>query len=339
MPKFLAGTTMTSAISNAVIVKIRSRYAKRFKDADFNSLVNCSSVSEIASKLKNNQLFSKVISDIKDKEIRRENLESALNYAFLEDLSIIAKYDLSFEKKIFRYVISKFEVRQICKFLLFLKSNTVSNFKSFFPSFFKFRSKIKFDEFNSAENFNDLLSAVRQTDYYNILSKYASDFDINKIEASLYNYIFDLLYSSISKFNFRVRSQSVKFLYNYMNVSNVIRSIRSKKFYNASDEYIENLLFKIDGYKFSMDDVLEFNNFSKFSFIDDGVKSIEDLEKFSKVMRFKWAQKNIRYSNIAEIVGFSYILLKEIEISNLINIIEGVRYNLSRNIIKTMIIR
>ena len=56
-------------------------------------------------------------------------------------------------------------------------------------------------------------------------------------------------------------------------------------------------------------------------------------------MRFKWARKNIRYSNIAEIVGFSYIILKEIEISNLTNIIEGVRYNLSKNIIKKMIIR
>lgn len=331
---------MNSAVSNAVIVKIRARYAKRLTNSEFETLSNCSSVSEIASNLKNNQIFSGVISTISDKEIHREVLESALNYGFLEDLSIIAKYDLSFEKKIFKYVISKFEVQQICKFLLFLKSNTVSNFKCFFPPFFKFRSKIKFDEINKAESYNDLLDAVSKTDYYSVLKKYKSDdFDINKIETDLYNYLFDLLFFSILKFNPKIRDQIINFFYDYVDVSNTIRSVRSKCFYNSDDDYISEIVFKFGNYRFSKYDSLKSGNFRNFSFIDDSLKSIGDLERFSKIMRFKWARRNIRYSNIAEVVGFSYILLKELEISNLTNIIEGVRYNLSRDVIKTGIIR
>ena len=56
-------------------------------------------------------------------------------------------------------------------------------------------------------------------------------------------------------------------------------------------------------------------------------------------LKFKWAKKNIRYSNIPEIIGYSYMSLKEIEILNVINIIEGVRYKLPSDKIERMLIK
>ena len=331
---------MIKSVSTAVIVKIRSRYAKRLTNDEFDSLSSCSSVSDVASQLKKNPIYSEILSRTDNKEIRREFLESILNYSFLEDLSIIAKYDLSFEKNIFKYVITRFEVQQICKFLLFLKSHTVDSFECSFPSFFKYRSKIKFDDLNKAETYENLLDAIKKTDYYTILSKYNSNnFDINLIETSLYNYIFKLLLNSVSKFNHKISKDMKKILYNYIDISNIVRIVRSKIFYNAEDSYINDIIFKFGDYKFSKYDILNKSNFSNFDFINDNVKSVKDLEKFSKILRFKWSKKNIRYSNIAEIVGFSYIILKEVEISNLINIIEGVRYGLPKEFIQAAIIR
>ena len=80
----------------------------------------------------------------------------------------------------------------------------------FISSFFKYRSKIKFEDLNKAETYENLLDAIKKTDYYTILNKYNSNnFDINLIETSLYNYIFKLLltlskilaYNSLKYFN------------------------------------------------------------------------------------------------------------------------------------------
>lgn len=331
---------MTKFLSNAVIVKIRSRYAKRLTCVELDSLSSCHSVSDVASYLMKKPIYCDILSNTSNQEIRREFLESILNYSFLEDLSIIAKYDLSFKRNIFRYVITRFEVQQICKFLLFLKSKTVEKFECLFPNFFKSRSKIKFDDLNKAINYEHLLDAIKKTSYYNILNKYNSDdFDINLIETNLYNYIFELLLNFISDFNYKNSKEIKKIFYNYIDISNTIRIVRSKKFYNSEDSYIYNIIFKFGDYKFSKYDILRKSNFSNFDFINENMKSVNDLEKFSKILRFKWSKKNIRYSNISEIVGFSYILLKEIEISNLINIIEGVRYGLPKEFIQATIVK
>lgn len=331
---------MTKFVSSAVIVKIRSRYAKRMTYDEFDSLSSCHSVSDVAAYLMKKPIYCEVLSKINSQEIRREFLESALSYSFLEDLSIIAKYDLSFGKNVFKYVITRFEVQQICKFLLFLKSHTVNKFECLAPSFFKSRSKIKFDNLNKAENYEHLLDAIKKTDYYNILNKYNSDnFDINLIETNLYNYIFKLLLDYISSFSYKISKEIKKVFYDYIDISNTIRIVRSKKFYNAEDNYISSIIFKFGDYKFSKYDILKKSSFSNFDFIDENIKSVKDLEKFSKILRFKWSKRNIRYSNVVEIIGFSYIILKEIEISNLINIIEGVRYNLPKEFIQATIVK
>lgn len=335
---------MINFLSNAVIVKIRARYAKRLTQIDYDNLIACKNVSEIALYLKNKQIYRDSLLNIDDKNIRRNFLESILNQSFFEDLASLAKYDLTFGRKVFRYILKKFEIRQISKFLIFLKSGDVSKFECSFPKFLKSRSKIKFDNFNKAKNYNDLLNNVYKTEYYEILKLNINknlDFDINKIETGLYNNIFEMFLNVINKLNFKIRKKIKKFLYSCVDISNVIRITRAKKFYNSDDNYILDIIFSFANYKFSKFSKYEFlkdSNFSNFNFIDNNIASIQDLEKFSKVMRFKWSKKNIRYSNISEVVGFSYVFLKETEISNIINIIEGVRYNISKEKIRDLLV-
>lgn len=333
---------MINFLSNAVIVKIRARYAKRLTQIDYDNLIACKNVSEIALYLKNKQIYRDSLLNIDDKNIRRNFLESILNQSFFEDLAGLAKYDLTFGRKVFRYILKKFEIRQISKFLIFLKSGDVSKFECSFPKFLKSRSKIKFDNFNKAKNYNDLLNNVYKTEYYEILKLNINknlDFDINKIETELYNNIFEMFLNVINKLNFKIRKKIKKFLYSCVDISNVIRITRAKKFYNSDDNYILDIIFNFGNYKFSKYEFLKDSNFSNFNLFGDNINSIQELEKFSKIMRFKWSKKNIRYSNISEVVGFSYVFLKEMEISNLINIIEGIRYGISKEKIRQLLIK
>ena len=150
--------------------------------------------------------------------------------------------------------------------------------------------------------------------------------------------IFSMFFEAINKLNSKVKTKIKKFLYSCVDVSNAIRIARAKKFYSADDDFISGITFSFGDYKFLKYSFLKDSNFSDFSFIDDSIDSIQKLEKFSKIMRFKWSRKNIRYSDISEVVGFSYVFLKEMEISNVINIIEGVRYGISKEKIRQLLI-
>ena len=117
---------------------------------------------------------------------------------------------------------------------------------------------------------------------------------------------------------------------------NVIRVLRTKKVCNPSNDYISKIVFKFGDYKFNNYDICEEHLKDIFG---DGINSIQKLEKEFKKIKFKWAKKNIRYSNVPEIIGFSYISLKEFEIMNITNIIEGVRYKLPSDRIEKMLIK
>ena len=91
---------MITFLSNAVLVKIRAKYAKRLSLDDYKSLLSSDSVSAVASYLKNKDVYCDSLSKM-NTEIHRGPLEKALMQSFFEDLSSLANYDLKFSKKIF----------------------------------------------------------------------------------------------------------------------------------------------------------------------------------------------------------------------------------------------
>ena len=67
-------------------------------------------------------------------------------------------------------------------------------------------------------------------------------------------------------------------------------------------------------------------------------RGLDVIDKVPINMRFNWCRHNIRFSVSPPVVLISYIFLKEVEILNLTNIIEGVKYNLPAEEIKKMLI-
>ena len=327
---------MINFLSNAILVKIRAKYAKRLSLEDYKVLLSSDSVSTIASHLKNKDIYCDSLSKM-DAEIHREPLEKALMQGFFEDLSTLANYDLKFSKRIFKYILIRSEIKQINKFLTFLKSGNSKNFKCFLPRFLKSKSKIDFDKFSQIDTHQNLISILNKSRYYEFLKSFENEktFDINFIETSLYNYQFQTILNYIYKLG-KTKNETKKFFYNCIDILNTIRVIRVKKFCDPSDEYISKIIFKFDDYKFNDYDIIEDKLSSKFG---EKISSVRKLEKMFRELKFKWAKKNIRYSNIPEIIGYSYMSLKEIEILNVINIIEGVRYKLPSDKIERMLIK
>ena len=155
---------MIKFLGNAILVKIRARYAKRLYDNDYKMLLSCDSVTDIALYLKSKQLYSDSVSKMIREKVHREKLEEALMQSFFEDLSCLANYDLKFSKRIFRYILVRSEIKKIGRFLIFLKSGNSKNFQSPLPRALQSKSKINFSELCTVNTYDELLSRTMRSE-------------------------------------------------------------------------------------------------------------------------------------------------------------------------------
>lgn len=62
--------------SNVVLAKARTMYGRRLTQNDYNELLKCRNVSEVAGYLKNNTIYSHALAGIVESEIHRGQLEA-----------------------------------------------------------------------------------------------------------------------------------------------------------------------------------------------------------------------------------------------------------------------
>ena len=168
------------------------------------------------------------------------------------------------------------------------------------------------------------------------------------METALYNYLYDIVFNIINRYiKGRARRKLTEFFEMYIDLTNLVRIVRMKKFYNLSEEYMISGLInhgtlgegklrefiRCENNKQMMADMKNTKMGRKwFS------RGLDVIDKVPINMRFNWCRHNIRFSVSPPVVLISYIFLKEVEILNLTNIIEGVKYNLPAEEIKKMLI-
>ena len=78
--------------SNAVLTKARAMYGRHLTKHNFNDLLSCHSVGEVASYLKNNTNYRKILMDVNESEIHRGRLEQLLRRKMFEDVAALCIY-------------------------------------------------------------------------------------------------------------------------------------------------------------------------------------------------------------------------------------------------------
>ena len=109
---------MSSQSANAILAKARAMYGKCLKEADYQGLLNCKSVTEIAAYLKQRTAYSSAISGMNENEIHRGQLETKLRQELYFDLFALSRYAHEDTLAFSDFVISKMEIEQIIKCLM-----------------------------------------------------------------------------------------------------------------------------------------------------------------------------------------------------------------------------
>lgn len=339
--------------SNAIAAKAKAMYAKRLKEEDYRTLLKKSSVTEIAAYLKNETEYAYILQNVKENDIHRGQLEKILhNDMYFKEMKLAA-YASAKEKEFYTSMIRKIESD-----LLLLKIRQVSS--PLYAEMYQgsdndlvVKLSFDFDKLKQSETYEDILKVVRRTPYYSVLEKYkpvnnqsidyaSIDKELNKLSNE---WMIDVIHRNLKG---KVQKDVLTIFLTSVELHIITKIYRLKKYYHAD---AQTILKQVDFTYTRMshrqieelanvkeaDEVLLILQKSPYHLYMDEKEYIY-IEYYAEKIKYHLAKRYMNFSSSAPLVYMTYIILHQIEIMNLVNIIEGIRYGMNEEkIMKTCI--
>ncbi len=340
-----------SDASYAVLTRAKAKYGKRLKESDYNSLLDCRDISEVMTYLKTNTHYTNAFGEANERDIHRGVFENLLIQYYNYEFDTLSRYELSVGESFSEFIRHQTEIREVVRFLTLLNASDKKHFHFTFPAHLEKHTSINLNLLTNATNYNEFMEAIKNTKYEKVLKEFVitegKTIPIADIEDKLNILNYTELYNSISELQGTDADELRDFFDCIIDYNNFTRIIRLKKFYNYDLEFVKKHLLPFG--TLTENKVVELYNAvntGKFEEIVSKTKhgnmlnKIEDgtPDKIINKIKFKKAKHSMYFSNSPAIVMISYITLLEIELQNLIYIIEGVRYNVDKNEIKSLLL-
>jgi V/A-type H+-transporting ATPase subunit C len=327
--------------------KIRAMKGKMLTHDDYEQMMIKPNVKEVALYLKNNTYYKDALQDLNESDIHRGKLEVMLYRSVVSDALKIAKHLTGTEKRIYRYVYRKLEIEDVKKMLRTLatgKSLQTLDRASLFVSHY---SRIDFNKSLAAKNVKELVDTLEGTNFYGLLKPLVSNSE--EIDTFAAEMILDLYYfQKTAKQVKKVESKTDQVLLDQLlgveaDFKNIFWIYRAKKYYNLNREMIFRYLIP-HKYKLNhkiLAELIDTKSIESFinrveetyygQIIDFTYERVE-LQAMSFIYELQERSMRQNPFSIAPIIGYMY--LKETEVLNITNIVEGIRYNIGRDNIK-----
>lgn len=338
--------------ANVILAKARAMYGRSLKAKDFNNLLNCHSVSEVAAYLKNNTSYATVLSDINEATIHRGHLEMLMRRKMFVDYASLARYDLSTGLNMSAYLIQRAEIELIISCLRLMSARRADEFFFAIPLFLSAHTHLDLMGMSRSKTYADLLAALQQTRFYDVLNRFAPDKDgqipLTEIETALYTLLTQTMIDIINHTRGK-ENEELKDLYGtQVDVQNVTRILRLKQFFHADADTIRRNLLP-PGHSIpakTMENMITAPTADAVMSIFWSTKVghripeaqrqyIHDLHHRAPYFN---ARHHIHFSVYPSVTLMSYLFIIDMEIDDIVNIIEGIRYGLQPDDIRPMLV-
>jgi V/A-type H+-transporting ATPase subunit C len=332
---------------NAIMAKVRARYGRRLLEEDYKQLLACHSVGEITAYLKTRPGYRTVLAEVQEDTIHRGQLENLIRRRILNIYTRLLKY--SYGDRLFMdlYVFQS-EMAQLLLAMRYLNAGEMDRYIVSLPVYLaKF---MRFDLFALAKvrDFDGLLDLLeRNRECYEIVGRfrpYASGLiDIVGCERALKTHYYELFIRRVEKdYEGKTRDDLLSLLYWQIDFHNINVIYRLKRYFGYKPERVrENLINLKSNLSTAMCErlIMAEDADGVLALMKEirGLRGLLDDLDFDAVhiitqmdhVRLRQAQRPFRYSNRPVVVVVAYMTILELELSNLVNIIEGVRYGVT----------
>ena len=335
--------------SSAVTAKARAKYGVRIRKKDYDAMIKCESVEEVVQYLKTYTHFHGVLEKV-SKDIHRGNLEEILRESAFEDFLSLCRY-ISGESPVASYILRSRETRELMRFVTLLSIGRPHEYLFTLPLYFNKHTAIDLSALSKGvDDHEDLLAILEGTPYRAILRDHPPDmngnYDLPLIENELENFILQRLYEDIGKIkNKKDRAQLTELFDTLSDYHNYSRIKRLKRYYHMSSEAIRSYLLRyghVTGRK--LDRILaketqdEVDAALAQTSVGKKAERMGDNSEMAIHGRYAMCRHQLYFSSNPEIVLLAYHILSENELSDVVAIIEGVRYRMEPESIREALI-
>ena len=337
--------------SNVILAKARAMYGRCLTAQDFHNLLACHSVSEIASYLKNRTAYAGVLADINESTIHRGHLESLLRRKLWNDYASLSRYDRTVGMRMSDYLIQLAEIQQILACLRLMSAGRTQEFFFAMPMFLNGHTHLDLARMAHSKNYAELLDALGNTPYRAILERFPPEegrIPFTSIENALYTRLMHTLLSIVNDTKGDLHKELLRLCGSQIDAQNVSRILRLKTYFGADPDTIRSQLLPSGGtiprkilermlQASTADEVLSlfFTTPAGRQLPEAHRTFVHDL--YHRVPYFN-ARHDMHFSIHPMVVLVSYVLITEVELDDIINVIEGIRYGLSPEEIKPMLV-
>ena len=345
-----------SQASNAILAKARAMYGRRLTARNYQDLLNCRDLPDLIGYLKTRTAYSQALLAANPGTTHRAQLEAMLRYNLFEQYASLCRYEMNIGHDFYRYFIIRSEIQAITTRLQELHAQDGEACLYSMPEFIKKHSRLNLNAIAMARNFKMLALALDGTPYAKVLQPFADDAafalensGLLEVEAALDSFVNrEVEQIASTKLHGKGKEEMLYLLRRQSDLRAIADIYRLKSVLRADRAFIQKRVSlsvsnmsqrQLDALMDAQDaaDVIhrlvntpyasEFYGAS-FEYIEEGLQKIDH----------RWHLKNLRFSTNPSVVLFCYIFLAENELTNIVHIIEGVRYGLSPDDIATMLV-
>lgn len=345
--------TMKDLSNNAVITKSKAIFGHFLKTEDYERMLKIRSLPDLVSYLKKSPNYQTILSGVQESSIHRGQLELLIRKNSFEQILRLIKMIHSSDVDFYLLNLVFQETELILSSLRTIISMEFEDNIGKLPIFFEVHTKMDVHKLLKVETFDDLLDAVKNSAYYQILKPYYTDnpemIRYLDIEHKLEVYYYEEAFRRIDRFyKGQLKKEIESIFQTRIELSNITKIYRLKKFYQATPQAIKDVLIK-DHLRISEkkwdeminlsnpDQIVKYLSNSEYSkFVNE--KDYVYIEYFAGKIRYDLARKYIYFASEVPKVFMAFVTLSQMEIENLTNIIEGIRYQVDESEIKTMLI-
>lgn len=346
---------MAFGSDNVIITKSKAIYSTTLKDKELFLLSEKKSLPEFINGLKTLPQFADTFMGVSEQVIRRSQLEDLLRKVSYKQILKIIKYASGQNKEFYYEKIIGLEIDYLLAVVRFFISQDSEKVRPIdeMPTFVQRYSSLPFNDIALVKDLPSFFNLLKKTRYQNVVAPFIKDditqFHYAEFEQSFYRFKYQMIFQQINQSFTGKEKQNLSMMYQTkLDLENLAKIYRLKKFYNADDNAILSVIF-LDYSKIKRsfwqeliqiknpEDVLTHFNQSAFSTIKDENDYVFVEFHIDKI-KYHLAKRFLYYSTSAAEVFSAFSILEEIEQINLTNIIEGIRYNLDSKKIQRMLI-
>ncbi len=329
--------------SNAVLAKARAKYGTGLTQQNLAEMVSLSSVAEVAAYLKGRTHYRAVLAGVQEAGIHRAGLEHLMDRYLLLQLDDLCRFERSVGEHMFECLLRRVEVDRLLCFVRYLNAERPKDFLLTLPAGeTEDHIPVALDALIAVIDYSGLLQLLKGTAYYDLFAlcrpKKGKKVDYSLLEANLLKYLYAEEQQLLKKhFKGETRKELAFLFAQNAELENLRRIVRHKQYFPTEDQLLPSFLIDAHGYisPNMQDKILQAQDETEILMLLKRTKYRVDLQQpymfiddFVLRAKYRSCQTRMRMTTHPAVAMYCYMQLMRMEVDNIINIIEGVRYQM-----------